>query len=450
MKKTILVLGAGLSAPSLIRYLLEYAGRNGLVVRVGDIDVEQAAKRIAGDPSGIPFRFDVMDENQRNQEVEQAEIVVSLLPPKLHFLVAQTCLKHSKNLVTASYVSPELRALDAEVRKAGILMLNEIGLDPGIDHMSAKQIIDRIKSEGGEMISFKSSTGGLVAPKYDNNPWNYKFTWNPKNVVIAGKGGAQFIKRGRYKYIPQHKIFTRVQRCHIEGYGEFEIYPNRDSLKYRSAYGIDGIPTMFRGTIRRPGFCRTWNLLVQLGLTDDTFVIEDAGQLTYRDFTNSFLKYDKVKRVEEKLADYLGIDPECHDMYKLRWLGLFENEPIGLVKGTPAEILQKKLEEKWALDPEDRDLIVMLHDFEYRKGEKYYRILSSLAVEGTETETAMARTVGLPAAIATRLILEKKINLSGVRIPIDESVYQPVLEELKQYGIAFKDEEHEIAEPNGD
>ncbi len=241
-----------------------------------------------------------------------------MLPARLHFMVADTCLKYKKNLVTASYVSKEIKKFENEAKESGILFLNEVGLDPGIDHMSAMQIIDSIKAEGGELVSFKSSTGGLVAPKFDNNPWNYKFTWNPRNVVIAGQGGAQLIKRGMYKYIPYHKLFTRLQIINIDGYGEFEVYPNRDSLSYRSAYGIDDIPSMFRGTIRRPGFSKTWNTLVQLGVTDDSFVVENSENLTYRDFTNSFLKYDKLRSVEDKFADYVGIDQDSFSMYKIR------------------------------------------------------------------------------------------------------------------------------------
>ncbi len=448
--KKILVLGAGLSTPTLINYLLEHAKANNWYVRVGDVSVETAQKRVKGHPQGEGFKFDVFDDDQRSHEVRNAHIVISMLPARMHFLVAKTCIRFKRDMVTASYVSKEVKEFEEEARSNGILLLNELGLDPGIDHMSAMQIIDRIKNEGGELISFKSSTGGLVAPKFDNNPWNYKFTWNPRNVVLAGQGGAQFIRRGMYKFIPYHKLFSRVQRIDIDGYGEFEVYPNRDSLKYRTAYGIEGIPTMFRGTIRRPGFSRTWNYLVQLGATDDTFVIENSENLTYRDFTNSFLKYNKVKTVEEKLAEYLDIDPESFDMYKLRWLGIFDQKKIGIQQATPAQILQKILEEKWGLAPDDKDMIVMQHEFEYKQSGKFYRITSSVVVEGKDnTDTAMAITVGLPVAIGCKLILAGKIATTGVQIPTLPGIYNPILEELAPFGIRFTEKSEVIPEPNG-
>jgi len=448
--KRILVLGAGLSTPSLINYLLEHAASFDWQVKVGDFDEEIARKRVKDHPKGTAFQFDVFNDEQRAEEVKNADIVISMLPARMHFLVAKTCIRYKRDMVTASYVSKEVNEFHDEARENGILLLNELGLDPGIDHMSAMQIIDRIKGAGGKLMSFKSSTGGLVAPKFDNNPWNYKFTWNPRNVVLAGQGGAQFIKRGMYKYIPYHKLFSRVQTISIDGYGEFEIYPNRDSLKYRSAYGIDEIPTMFRGTIRRPGYSRTWNYLVQLGLTDDSFIIENSENLTYRDFTNSFLRYNKTKTVEEKFAEYLGIDPASHDIYKLRWLGLFKEEKTGLKKATPAQILQKLLEKQWHLEPDDKDMIVMQHDFEYEKDKKFFKIVSSMAVEGkNNTDTAMAMTVGLPVAIGCKLILTGKMAATGVQIPTLKAIYDPILEELAKYNILFKEVEKEIPEPNG-
>jgi len=448
--KKILVLGAGLSTPSLINYLLNHAEEKDWQVCVADMDKDIAKQRIHGHSRGKAFKFDVFDDDQRTTEIKSADIVISMLPARMHYLVAETCLKFKKDLVTASYVSKEIKAMNEKVKDTGILFLNEVGLDPGIDHMSAMQIIDAIKAEGGELISFKSSTGGLVAPKFDNNPWNYKFTWNPRNVVIAGQGGAQLIKRGKYKYIPYHKLFTRLLTVNIEGFGEFEVYPNRDSLGYRSAYGIDGIPSMFRGTIRRPGFSKTWNTLVQLGVTDDSFVIENSENLTYREFTNSFLRYDRERKVEDKFAEYLGIDHESFSMYKIRWLGLFSDEKIGLKKATPAQILQKILERKWGLEPDDKDMIVMQHGFQYKLQDKFYQITSSMVVVGRDNvDTAMAITVGLPVAIGCKLILEGKIKDTGVKIPTSANIYEPILKELANFDIVFKEEKVEIDEPNG-
>ena len=443
--KKILVLGAGLSTPSLINYLLENAENFNWEITVGDISKEMAKERVGSHPRGIAVKFDVFNDQQRTKFVKNADLVVSMLPARLHYLIVTTCLKFKKNMVTASYNSKDAKEYHLNAKENGIIILNEIGLDPGIDHMSAMRIIDQIKQAGGKMESFKSSTGGLVAPRSDNNPWNYKFTWNPRNVVLAGQSGAQFISQGSYKHIPYHKLFSRIQRIHLDGYGEFEVYPNRDSLKYRDAYGLDDIPTMFRGTIRRPGFSKTWDILVQLGATDDSFVVENSENITYRDFINSFLKYDKELSVEDKLAKYVGLTEDSIEMYKLRWLGLFERERIGLKNATPAQILQKRLEEKWSLNEEDRDMVVMQHEFIYSIGHQKKRITSSLAVEGKDAvETAMAITVGLPVGIACKLILTDQINVTGVVIPTLKGIYKPVLRELEAYDIKFIDQEYDL------
>lgn len=443
--KKILVLGAGLSTPSLIKYLLDNATEHGWLIVVGDVSKEMAKERINGHERGKAVKFDVFNDSQRVKHVKQADLVVSMLPARLHYLIVKTCLKFKKNMVTASYNSKEAIKYNVLAKENGQIILNEIGLDPGIDHMSAMRIIDLIKENGGKLTAFKSSTGGLVAPKSDNNPWNYKFTWNPRNVVLAGQSGAQFISQGMLKHIPYHKLFSRVQRINIDSYGEFEVYPNRDSLKYRSSYGLDDIPSMFRGTIRRPGFSKSWDILVQLGATDDTYVIENSENLTYRDFINSFLRYDKELLVEDKLARYVGLKEDSIEMYKLRWLGLFEREKIGLANATPAQILQKRLEEKWSLEKEDRDMIVMQHEFKYTVGGVKKMMTSSLVVEGKDqTETAMAITVGLPVGIACKLILTDKINVTGVVIPTIKEIYKPVLKELEQFGIKFIDQEFDL------
>lgn len=445
--KNILVLGAGLSTPSLINYLLKHAESQNWQVRIGDISEEMAKQRVGSRAQGIAFQFDVFNDDQRAEEIRNADIVISMLPARLHYLVVRSCLRFKKDLVTASYATKDIREFDQEARENGMILLNEMGLDPGIDHMSAMQIIDRIRENGGTLTAFRSSAGGLVAPKYDNNPWNYKFTWNPRNVVVAGQGGAQFISHGSYKHVPYHKVFTRLQQIHVDGYGEFEVYPNRDSLKYRSEYGIDAIPTMFRGTIRRPGFSKTWNALVQVGATDDSYIVENSEKLTYREFMNSFLRFKEDKQIEDKFAEYAGLETDSFDMYKLRWLGLFDEEKIGVKNATPAQILQKRLAEKWKLDADDHDMIVMQHRFEYdMEGEKH-TLVSSMVVEGIDSiETAMARTVGLPVGIATRMILAGDIPLTGVHIPTKAAIYEPVLKELEKYDIRFheKDSVHAV------
>ena len=283
----------------------------------------------------------------------------------MHYLVAEACVELGKNMVTASYLSPAIKALDESARKKGVVLMNECGVDPGMDHMSAMQMIDRIKNEGGTLKAFESSTGGLVAPGFENNPWQYKFTWNPRNVVLAGGEGARFLHNGKFKYIPHHKVFRRIETIKVPELGDFEVYGNRDSLTYRETYGLHNLETMFRGTIRRPGFCEAWDIFVQLGATDDTYVMEDTEKMTHREFINSFMKYRIDIPVETKLAIYLGVDEESEMMDRLRWLGIFDNTKIGIPGLTPARILQKILEEKWKLDPGDKDMIVMQHQFDF-------------------------------------------------------------------------------------
>jgi saccharopine dehydrogenase-like NADP-dependent oxidoreductase len=439
--KRILLLGAGLSATSLIKYLLEQSDTHDWQVTLGDIDNNRARKKIDGHSNGIAVTFDVFNEEQRDLFISSSDIVVSMLPARMHQLVAISCLKHRKSLVTASYVSEEIKQMDEQARKLGIIFLNEIGLDPGIDHMSAMKMINRIKAEGGKLDVFESNTGGLVAPGSDNNPWGYKFTWNPRNVILAGQHGARFLHNGKFKYIPYHKIFQRYEIIKVLDLGEFEVYPNRDSLKYKEEYGLDEISTMFRGTIRRPGFCDAWDALVQIGATDDSYVVEFPGEMTYRDFTNSFIAYNITDPVETKLAHYLNIPQDGEVMKKLEWLGLFDKKPVGIKNQTPARILQHLLQEKWKLDPVDKDMIVMQHQFEYLTGQQRKRIVSSLAVVGKDSqETAMSIAVGLPVGIAVKLLLEEKIHSTGVRIPTTPEFYDPVLNELEEFGIRFIEE----------
>ena len=437
----ILILGAGRSSSTLIKYLLDHSQENSWHITLGDINEELAMQKIGTHPNGRGIKFDVMDQGLRGQLIDAADIVISMLPARMHSLVAKNCVKSRKPLLTASYVSEEIRELDAEARKKGVLLLNEMGVDPGIDHMSAMRIIHRIRKAGGKIDVFESNTGGLVAPTYDNNPWRYKFTWNPRNVVLAGQAGARFLHNGNFKYIPYHKLFQRYEIIRILDLGKFEAYPNRDSLTYQEDYQLHDLSTMFRGTIRRVGFCDAWNALVQLGATDDSYQVEFPGEMTYRDFTNSFLAYNIVDPVETKLARYLEIDPNGEIMQKLAWLGLFERRKAGIQDQTPARILQNLLEEKLTLEPGDRDMIVMQHKFEYILDGRKKRIVSSMAFIGDDTvDTAMSMTVGLPLAIATKLILLGKIKMTGVHIPIHEEIYQPVLDELESYGIRFIEE----------
>ena len=364
-----------------------------------------------------------------------------MLPASLHITVAKDCIRLKKSLVTASYVSEEISELDESAKQAGVLLLNEIGLDPGIDHMSAMQVIDNIKEKDGELTSFKSFCGGLVHPDYDTNPWNYKFTWNPRNVVLAGQGTAQYINQGKYKYIPYSKLFERTEKMSILDAGKFEGYANRDSLSYRKAYGLENIPTLFRGTLRRKGFCKSWNMFVQLGMTDDGYKVENSENLTYREFINLFFPYNHELSVEEKFCSYLNLSHDSEEFKKAEWLGVFTDVSVGLKDASPAQILQKICEEKWTLGSEDKDMIVMQHQFEYIQNGEQKKLNSSLLVFGENPRfTSMAKTVGLPVAIATKLILSGEIKSTGVKIPTTKDVYIPVLKELAENGINFIDE----------
>ncbi|MBI9034635.1 MAG: saccharopine dehydrogenase NADP-binding domain-containing protein [Bacteroidales bacterium] len=443
--KKILVLGAGLSASTLIQYFLDHAEENNWKLRLGDLSLENAEKKISNHPHGEAFVFDVNDLDQCAKEIKTADVVVSLLPARFHPVIADIAVELGVNMVTASYVSAEMKALDKKAKEKGVALLNELGVDPGIDHMSAMKVVDKIRAIGGKLLSFKSSTGGLVAPEYDNNPWNYKFTWNPRNVVLAGQGVSQYIQNGRYKYIPYHKLYERVEYTRVLNVGEFEIYPNRDSLSYRSIYELQDIPTMFRGTMRRPGYCEAWNVFVQLGMTDDSYLMEGLENMTWRAFVNTFLYYDPNIKVEDKLCDYLSLDPDGIVLKKLKWLGIFEDKSLGMKSASPAQVLQKLLEQKWALGHEDKDMIVMQHQFEYELDEQKHRITSSLVVMGRDTtHTAMSITVGTPVAIAVKLLLNGKLNLSGVHTPVKKQMYAPILEELEPLGIKFVEEEELI------
>ncbi|WP_457577737.1 saccharopine dehydrogenase family protein [Desulfomarina sp.] len=441
--KKILILGAGLSTSSLIKYLLDHSEEYDWTVRLGDVSLALCEKKIAGHRRGDAFIFDVRNQKQVDLEVKNADIVISMLPAGFHHIVARVCLEHGVNMVTASYVSEAVRAMDQQAREKGIIILNEIGVDPGIDHMSAMQVIDRIKEKGGKILEFESNTGGLIAPKYDNNPWNYKFTWNPRNVVLAGQGNSQFLHNGRYKYIPYNKLFERYERINILDLGEFEAYPNRDSLGYKSIYGLDDVKTLFRGTIRRPGFCKAWNAFVQLGMTSDDYLFNDSENATYRQFINSYLPYGKEKPVEHKVAEYLKVDEDSAMMYKLRWLGIFSDDVIGLEQATPAEILQHLLESKWSLDADDIDMLVMQHQFVYELNNRIRKIFSTMVVYGEDNvHTAMSITVGLPVAIAAKMLLTGEISgLAGVHIPTVKKIYEPVMKALENYKIKFIEEE---------
>ena len=438
----ILIFGAGKSTSYLIPYLLDQSSDMELSLTIADINLPNAERACDGHEHCHAVKLDIFNEEDRFNAIAAHDLIISMLPARLHINIAHDCLSLGKNMVTASYVSNEMEALHKDVQSKGLLFLNEIGVDPGIDHMSAMQFIDDIRAQGGKMIMFESFTGGLIAPESDNNLWNYKFTWNPRNVVIAGQGGvAKFIQEGKYKYIPYHKLFRRTEFFEIEGYGRFEGYANRDSLKYREAYGLQDALTLYRGTMRRVGFSKAWNMFVQLGMTDDSFQLEGSEHMTYREFVNSFLPYSPTDTIELKLRHYLKIDQDDIMWDKLVDLDLFSNhKKIGIPNATPAQALQKILEERWSLDPEDKDMIVMYHKFGYELFGERKQIDAHMVVTGRDQRfTAMAKTVGLPVGMAAMNILKGKFQLTGVRIPIHKEIYEPILTELKEHGILFRE-----------
>jgi len=430
---SILILGAGRSSSALISYLLKFGAANGIDVTVGDVSLPAAKERISGFNNGKAVVFDINDKPASLEIIKSASLVVSLIPAHLHIEVAKLCLQTGSHLLTASYVSEEMKNLNDQAKSKSLLFLNECGLDPGIDHMSAMQVMDRIRSEGGKITSFESFCGGLISPETDiDNPWRYKFTWNARNVVMAGQSTAKFLDKGEYKYIPYQQLFKTVTPVVVPGYGEYEGYANRDSLKYLETYGLHDVSTMLRGTLRNKGFCSAWNVLVQLGCCDDTYEMENVSSMTHAGFMKSF--------VEIK-------DASDEDMKRLKWSGLFSDEKVGLSKGTPAQILEHILNKKWKLKSEDKDLVVMWHRFKFnvqgsKFGEHSKVIEATLVAKGTDSvNTAMAKTVGLPLGIAAKLLIQGKIQQRGVVIPTTKEFYEPILTELKSLGIELSEKE---------
>lgn len=420
--KNILLFGAGKSATCLIEYLSGICLRNQWTISVADNNPDILQKKLAGLTAVCPVLANAQNEFERDALIEKADLVISLLPPALHILVARSCAAKSKNLLTASYIDENIRLLQPEIEKKGLLFLGEMGLDPGIDHMSAMSIIDRIRNEGGKISYFISHTGGLVAPESDNNPWHYKISWNPRNVVRAGSAGAVFKEHNKIRRIPYQHIFENPGTVK-DGFGEtYAWYPNRDSLEYISVYGLEEAVTFLRTTLRHPDFCRAWKDIVAAGLTDD-FKPLGSSVKTIREWSVGLVRY--VNTFNKPLFDFLG---------------LFEDVLLPAGAATSADILQSLIESKWQMQQLDKDLIIMIHELGYSLGQKKYSVKSSLMVKGeNSTQTAMAKTVGLPLGIAARLILENKIGLRGLHIPVKPEIYQPVLKELERHEIRFRE-----------
>ena len=443
----ILVIGAGRSCTSLIHYLLKNAAAENWQVTIAEKNKELALEKIQGHPNAAVADFDIFNEELLKSLVTTNDLVISMLPASMHIHVAKQCAEIGRHFLTASYLKEDIQSLEDRFKETGKTAIMEMGLDPGIDHMSAMKVLDELRSKDFELKGFETFTGGLVAEEsVGDNPWKYKFTWNPRNVVLAGQGTCKFIQEGRYKYIPYHKLFKRTEMIYVPGYGYFEGYANRDSLAYLDVYNLRSISTLYRGTLRRPGYCSSWDVFVQLGATDDSYKMEKVSEMTHRQFINSFLSYNPNDSVELKLAHYLNLPIDSDIMFRMKWLGLFEDELIGLAEGSPAEILEHILEKKWTLKRDDKDMIVMWHKFNFLDNGKERQLESSMVALGDDDQnTAMAKTVGLPLAIAAKLILKGTIDLPGIHVPITKEIYEPVLQELSELGFDFNERETELA-----
>ncbi len=436
----ILVIGAGRSATSLIKYLLEEAKTKEWNVTVADNNLALAQSKVGQTEKGQAIQLDINDEESRQKYIADNDVIISMLPAFMHGIVAKDALKYGKHVVTASYVSDEIEGMSDDFAAKGAVFMGEMGLDPGIDHMSAMEKINEIKAEGGKITTFRSYTGGIIAEESDDNPWHYKFTWNPRNVVLAGQSTAKYLVDGKYTYAPYRRLFKDAQNVDIKGIGEFEMYPNRDSLDYQEIYKLQETPNLIRGTLRRPGYCQAWNTLIELGLTDDTYKIDDSAKLSFGDWVSAYVRHEPGANVQEQVAARLGLDMNGQIMQQLNWLDLFSDQKIEMDAASPAQILQKLLMKKWTLRPEDKDLIIMQHEFEYTLNGEQKKLFSTMQMEGdNSTDTAMAKLVGLPMGIFTKVLLEGKINLKGVHIPVTQDVYSTVLKDLEDFGVIFKE-----------
>ncbi len=495
--KTILVFGAGKSATVLIDYLLNNAATEKWKIVVADADLKLAQSKIGGSEHALAVSFDILHTDDRSHYIRQADLVISMLPPALHIVVARDCVKHGKNLLTASYADEDIKKLQPEIEKNNLFFLCEMGLDPGIDHMSAMKLIDTIRNDGGNITSFKSHCGGLVAPESDDNPWHYKISWNPRNIIMAGKAGAHFRENGKEVNLSHSELFTPDRVVDIPELGYLSWYPNRDSLSYTSLYGLENADTFIRTTLRHPDFMYGWKNVVDLKLTNETPQYDTNGKTLYEAFKehmdkNGFGEWlnqklserlDETRHLMENLLKLMEAENEAKDegeklpesfmtadeqgniqeieidevknkaaaylahkmheanltLKQLFFLGLDDQETL-VNKGlcSAADVLQFAVEKKLSLRPYDKDMIVMLHEIEYVINGQRFAVNSSLLVKGENSlHTAMAKTVGLPLGIAAKLILEGKIKMTGLQIPTHKDIYEPVLAELEELGVRF-------------
>lgn len=434
--KKILVLGAGLVAKPLVEYLMK---QDKITVTVASRTVSKAEALVGNNPDGKALSLNVKNENALEELVSSHDLSVSLLPYTYHLTVAKLCLKHGKNLVTTSYVKKEMMDLDAEVTKKGLLFINEIGLDPGIDHMSAMKIIHHVRENGGTIASFRSYCGGLPAFEANNVPFGYKFSWSPKGVILAARNPARYMIDGEIVEVASEKLFDDYHLLDVPEFGTFEAYPNRDSLPYIDLYGFKAIKTMYRGTLRNISHCETWRLMAELGMFDDDTPYDPQYKTLAEVFQHQILKTDRTdleavvrEKLDLKVANVLN--------RKLRWLGLFSDQKIDLKEGSLVDLLTEQMLRKLSYMPGERDLVILHHDFIAEYPAKKEHITSTLIDHGIpHGDSSMSRTVALPAAVVAALIVKGKIPLTGVKIPVEKEVYTPVMKELETLGVSFKE-----------
>lgn len=435
--KKIFVAGAGLVVRPLVGYLLDQPGYE---VEVGDVEPGRAARIVAGHPRGTAVTLDIEDGDALRERIARADLIVSMVPFTFHPILARMAINLGKPMITASYVSPAMRALDEEAKRNGVILLNELGLDPGIDHMEAMRIIRRIKDGGGEVVGFVSWCGGLPAPEANTNPFGYKFSWSPKGVLLAGKNSARYLEDGKVVFIPAEKLFESRRTISIPGCGDFEGYPNRDSVPYAEAYGIPDAKTVLRGTLRYAGWCATMKKIGDLGLLDETK--RKLAGTTYAGLVRELAHAETGANLKRAVGAALGLDPDSPEIGRMAWLGLLEEKPIPAGVGTVLDALAALMVEKLRYEEGERDMIVLRHEFlASRPDGSRERIVSTLIDHGTpHGDSSMSRTVGLPAAIGARLILEGKILKTGVQTPLDPAIYEPILDELSRHGVVFREE----------
>lgn len=437
--KHVLLFGAGKSATVLIDYLLANAPRQKWHITVADNDLMLIKSKIGKSYYATAAAIDVKDPSVRQPLVKETDLVISLLPPALHITVARDCLEFGKNLLTASYVDPEIRQLEKEIEAAGLLFMYEMGLDPGIDHMSAMKLIQSIEKKGGQISCFRSYCGGLISPESNDNPWQYKISWNARNIVLAGSSGAIYREKGKVKEVPYEHLFDQSKTIQVPGLGKLAWYPNRDSLNYTDIYNLSNIPTFMRATLRYPDFCEGWSAIVKLGLTDDKEK-QQTDKLTYASWTTRHITADPNLSAEENVAQFLGVSSKSKLIRQLKFLGILNGDLINLGEQTDAGVLQHVLEARLRMEPSDKDMIVMLHEIEFERRNMSTKLSSYMIVQGEDNlRTAMAKTVGLPLGILAKFVLSGQVSLTGLQIPVMPEIYNPVLRELEEFDIRFEE-----------